>query len=250
MELARQKFVKLLEERYVRSYILIICLIFKICTPGSVHLWLSHYMPIYIPFTYIVKSQIVSGDLYLLNLWHGFWLCRYHWVCPKIHRSKNIFRCSVECRRLLVFPIYAHALSAVPFSAFRENLEKHGVCIRVLGDLNMLPLDLQQLIAKSVLTTKSHNQYVIIIFLPLISYPMNAHDYWLITLYIWKSYSTFLNDHMWEMLVLQMFPQCVFFLYIEIWNHQCSQRNGVGSGRGSVKSKVNRLMLMNCSVHK
>lgn len=49
-------------------------------------------------------------------------------------------------------------------SAFRENLEKHGVCIRVLGDLNMLPLDLQQLIAKSVLTTKSHNQYVVIIF--------------------------------------------------------------------------------------
>lgn len=49
------------------------------------------------------------------------------------------------------------------FSTFRENLEKHGVCIRVLGDLNMLPLDLQQLIAKSVLTTKSHNQYVIII---------------------------------------------------------------------------------------
>lgn len=51
-----------------------------------------------------------------------------------------------------------------PFELFclhlplRENLEKHGVCIRVLGDLNMLPLDLQQLIAKSVLTTKSHNQ--------------------------------------------------------------------------------------------
>lgn len=40
----------------------------------------------------------------------------------------------------------------------RENLEKHGVCIRVLGDLNMLPLDLQQLIAKAVLTTKSHDK--------------------------------------------------------------------------------------------
>ncbi|XP_047455766.1 dehydrodolichyl diphosphate synthase complex subunit DHDDS [Mugil cephalus] len=40
----------------------------------------------------------------------------------------------------------------------RENLEKHGVCIRVLGDLNMLPLDLQQLIAKAVLTTSSHNK--------------------------------------------------------------------------------------------
>lgn len=41
----------------------------------------------------------------------------------------------------------------------RENLEKHGVCIRVLGDLNMLPLDLQQLIAKAVVTTRNHNKY-------------------------------------------------------------------------------------------
>ncbi|XP_034554382.1 dehydrodolichyl diphosphate synthase complex subunit DHDDS isoform X3 [Notolabrus celidotus] len=40
----------------------------------------------------------------------------------------------------------------------RDNLEKHGVCIRVLGDLNMLPLDLQQIIAKAVTTTKSHNK--------------------------------------------------------------------------------------------
>ncbi|RVE63010.1 hypothetical protein OJAV_G00162760 [Oryzias javanicus] len=40
----------------------------------------------------------------------------------------------------------------------RENLEKHGVCIRVLGDLNMLPLDLQQLIAKAVLTTRTNNK--------------------------------------------------------------------------------------------
>ncbi|XP_061146022.1 dehydrodolichyl diphosphate synthase complex subunit DHDDS isoform X1 [Syngnathus typhle] len=40
----------------------------------------------------------------------------------------------------------------------RENLEKHGVCIRVLGDLNLLPLDLQQLIAKAVLATRAHNK--------------------------------------------------------------------------------------------
>lgn len=55
---------------------------------------------------------------------------------------------------------------SLPPSLFRDNLEKHGVCIRVLGDLNMLPLDLQQLIAKAVLTTKSHNKYVIFIFMP------------------------------------------------------------------------------------
>ncbi|KAM6967364.1 dehydrodolichyl diphosphate synthase complex subunit DHDDS [Aplochiton taeniatus] len=40
----------------------------------------------------------------------------------------------------------------------QENLEKHGVCIRVLGDLTMLPLDLQQAIAKAVVATRPHNQ--------------------------------------------------------------------------------------------
>ncbi len=40
----------------------------------------------------------------------------------------------------------------------RESLEKHGVCIRVLGDLTLLPTDLQQLIAKSVVATKAHNK--------------------------------------------------------------------------------------------
>ncbi|XP_067093984.1 dehydrodolichyl diphosphate synthase complex subunit DHDDS [Osmerus mordax] len=40
----------------------------------------------------------------------------------------------------------------------QENLEKHGVCIRVLGDLNMLPLDLQQAIARAVVSTRTHNK--------------------------------------------------------------------------------------------
>uniref|UniRef100_A0A8C6WWP2 Alkyl transferase n=1 Tax=Neogobius melanostomus TaxID=47308 RepID=A0A8C6WWP2_9GOBI len=39
-----------------------------------------------------------------------------------------------------------------------DNLKKHEVCVRVLGDLNMLPLDLQQLIAKAVVSTKHHNK--------------------------------------------------------------------------------------------
>lgn len=46
------------------------------------------------------------------------------------------------------------------FSHSRENLEKHGVCIRVLGDLTLLPEDLQRLIAKAVVSTKAHNKYV------------------------------------------------------------------------------------------
>ncbi|XP_048009561.1 dehydrodolichyl diphosphate synthase complex subunit DHDDS isoform X1 [Chanodichthys erythropterus] len=40
----------------------------------------------------------------------------------------------------------------------QENLEKHGVCIRVLGDLTLLPEDLQQVIAKAVVSTRAHNK--------------------------------------------------------------------------------------------
>ncbi len=59
----------------------------------------------------------------------------------------------------VIFFLFLHA-NLLSLSVFRDNLEKHGVCIRVLGDLNMLPLDLQQLIAKAVVTTKTHNKYV------------------------------------------------------------------------------------------
>lgn len=44
------------------------------------------------------------------------------------------------------------------FSTIREKLEKHGVCIRVLGDLHLLPLDIQELIAQAVQGTKNYNQ--------------------------------------------------------------------------------------------
>ncbi|XP_019368017.1 PREDICTED: dehydrodolichyl diphosphate synthase complex subunit DHDDS [Gavialis gangeticus] len=40
----------------------------------------------------------------------------------------------------------------------RDNLKKHGVCIRVIGDLPLLPLDLQALMAKAVLATKNYNK--------------------------------------------------------------------------------------------
>lgn len=40
----------------------------------------------------------------------------------------------------------------------QEKLQKHGVCIRVLGDLHLLPLDLQELIAQAVQATKNYNQ--------------------------------------------------------------------------------------------
>ncbi|XP_067399434.1 dehydrodolichyl diphosphate synthase complex subunit DHDDS isoform X2 [Emydura macquarii macquarii] len=40
----------------------------------------------------------------------------------------------------------------------QENLKKHGVRIRVLGDLPLLPLDIQELIAQAVLATRNYNK--------------------------------------------------------------------------------------------
>lgn len=40
----------------------------------------------------------------------------------------------------------------------RESLRKHGVCIRVLGDLPLLPVDIQELIAQAVLATRNYNK--------------------------------------------------------------------------------------------
>ncbi|NWI67523.1 DHDDS synthase, partial [Todus mexicanus] len=40
----------------------------------------------------------------------------------------------------------------------QENLKKHGVCIRVLGDLPLLPVDIQELIAQAVQATKNYNK--------------------------------------------------------------------------------------------
>ncbi|KAJ6663391.1 hypothetical protein lerEdw1_009470 [Lerista edwardsae] len=47
--------------------------------------------------------------------------------------------------------------SVVVVVSARENLEKHGVCVRMLGDLTLLPLDIQELIAKIELATRRYN---------------------------------------------------------------------------------------------
>lgn len=43
----------------------------------------------------------------------------------------------------------------------KENLKKYGVCIRVLGNLELLPLDIQEMIAESVNYTKDHDKVVL-----------------------------------------------------------------------------------------
>lgn len=51
----------------------------------------------------------------------------------------------------------------------KEMLEKHGVCIRVLGNLSLLPKSLQETIAKAVQMTKDHNKAVLNVCMPYTS---------------------------------------------------------------------------------
>ena len=42
----------------------------------------------------------------------------------------------------------------------REKIDKLGVCIRIFGDISLVPTDLQQTIAKVMHTTKHNNKYI------------------------------------------------------------------------------------------
>jgi len=42
-----------------------------------------------------------------------------------------------------------------------EIIEKYGISVRVLGDINMLPLDLQQMIARAVLKSKNNKRAIL-----------------------------------------------------------------------------------------
>lgn len=40
----------------------------------------------------------------------------------------------------------------------RDKLMEHGVCIRVIGNLSLLPQDIQKLIAQAMILTKDNNK--------------------------------------------------------------------------------------------
>ena len=44
------------------------------------------------------------------------------------------------------------------FFMCRDKLMEHGVCIRVIGNLSLLPPDLQKLIAQAIILTKDNNK--------------------------------------------------------------------------------------------
>lgn len=41
---------------------------------------------------------------------------------------------------------------------FRDKLMEHGLCIRVIGNLSLLPEDLRKLIAKAMIITKNNKK--------------------------------------------------------------------------------------------
>lgn len=40
----------------------------------------------------------------------------------------------------------------------RDKLNEHGVCVRVIGNIRLLPIDLQKLIAESMEATKGNSR--------------------------------------------------------------------------------------------
>jgi len=40
----------------------------------------------------------------------------------------------------------------------RDKLMEHGVCIRVIGNLTLVPQDIQKLIAQAIILTKDNNK--------------------------------------------------------------------------------------------
>lgn len=135
-----------------------------------------------------------------------------------------------SCSCCSCFRGYVPTLSALHCSAFRENLKKHGVCIRVLGDLNMLPLDLQQLIAKSVLTTKSHNQYVIYLFYPFSYKPSKLLTHCTIHMKIVSH--LFKWPYMWNSCFADVSSMCVFLIHRDMKSPMQSEKWRGGWRRG------------------
>ena len=49
----------------------------------------------------------------------------------------------------------------VSFFTGRDMIERNGLCIRVIGNVSLLPKDLQDVISQVVHMTKHHNRCVI-----------------------------------------------------------------------------------------
>ena len=67
------------------------------------------------------------------------------------------------CNYLSEMSIWIELTFACAINTFcifiRDLLQKHGVCIRVLGNIKLLPGDIQEMIAEAILLTKNNNRY-------------------------------------------------------------------------------------------
>lgn len=71
---------------------------------------------------------------------------------------------------------YSHTLSKTtlfPFS--RDKLMEHGVHIRIIGNLDLLPLDLQKMMAKAMFVTRNNSKAVL-----NIAYAYTGELFWLL----------------------------------------------------------------------
>lgn len=136
---------------YAGGWLLLLC-----STPALYnHLYMRHWTAEY-------DRETVTDYMVEISMF------RHHVYLCVGNADRHVSAAFYECGSFLVLPVLLHAflvffsllqMPLLSLSVCRDNLEKHGVCIRVLGDLNMLPLDVQQVIAKAVLTTRAHNKY-------------------------------------------------------------------------------------------
>uniref|UniRef100_A0A1X7T1Y0 ditrans,polycis-polyprenyl diphosphate synthase [(2E,6E)-farnesyldiphosphate specific] n=1 Tax=Amphimedon queenslandica TaxID=400682 RepID=A0A1X7T1Y0_AMPQE len=78
----------------------------------------------------------------------------------------NTFKNNGDFLLVFVFILYGFDISAAEVEAegsglmsnFNDLIYNHGVCIRVLGDIKLLPTDVQESVARAVTMTKNNNK--------------------------------------------------------------------------------------------
>lgn len=70
--------------------------------------------------------------------------------------ARNKFQRLLDERYLFYNHFFLRLYSFFPI--FSDELMKHGICVRVIGNLSLIPKDMQQLIAKAMFMTRHNNK--------------------------------------------------------------------------------------------
>ena len=84
------------------------------------------------------EGKVGKVGMIMNRLWIALY---YHYLINSSHYEYAMY-IKIEC----IFPLSS------------ELIERHGVCIRVLGDIKLLPRDVQESVAKAVTMTKNNNK--------------------------------------------------------------------------------------------